>query len=88
MHSSEGCRASSAPLGNCSSLSGGDVCYMGSTKDWENVGVWWEDSKLEEKHLLEKLPLKLAYYKFTDISILKYFEKVLQGMKMSFHIHK
>lgn len=61
---------------------------MGSTKDWENEGVWWEDSKLEEKYLLEKLPLELVYYKLTDISILKYFEKVFQGMKMSFHIHK
>lgn len=35
---------------------------MGSTKDWENVGVWWEDSMLEEKYLLEKLQLELAYY--------------------------
>lgn len=55
-------------------------------KDQENVGVWWEDSKLEEKYPLEKLQLELTYYKLTNISILKYLYTVIRGMEMIVHM--
>lgn len=57
-------------------------------KDWENVGIWWEDSKLEEKYLLEKLQLELAYYKLTNTSILKYLYNVIQGVEMIVHMQR
>lgn len=50
------------------------------------MGVWWEDSKLEEKYPLEKLQLELAYYKLTNISILKYLYTVIRGMEMIVHM--
>lgn len=55
-------------------------------KDEDNVGVWWEDSKLEENYLLEKLLLELAYYKLDSISILKYLYNVIRGTEMIVHM--